>query len=80
EDDKPAGFILFGDTRGKQRLLDSLVKQRDISIVKKQLMEPDQGGISFKSMPPHETICQCSSVTKGSIEEAVNKYGLKTAE
>lgn len=80
EDDKPAGFILFGDTRGKQRLLDSLVKQRDISIVKKQLMEPDQGGISFESMPPHETICQCSSVTKGSIEEAVNKYGLKTAE
>ncbi len=43
-------------------------------------MEPDQGGISFESMPPHETICQCDSVTKGSIEEAVNKYGLKTAE
>lgn len=79
KDDKPVGVILFGDTRDKQRLLDSLIKQRDISIVKKQLMEPVQSHISFESMPPHETICQCSSVTKGSIEDAVNKYSLKTA-
>lgn len=80
EDDKLAGVILFGDTRDKQRLLDSLFKQKDISIVKKQLIEPDQTGISFESMPSNETICQCNSVTKGFIEEAVHTKDLKTAE
>ncbi|KUP32306.1 nitrite reductase large subunit NirB [Bacillus halotolerans] len=80
ENDKLAGVILFGDTRDKQRLLDSLLKQRDISIVKKQLIEPDQSGISFASMPPAEPICQCNSVTKGLIEEAVHTKGLTTVE
>ncbi|MBL3649566.1 nitrite reductase large subunit NirB [Bacillus sp. RHFS10] len=80
EDDKPAGVILFGDTRDKQRLLDSLLKQRDISIVKKQIIEPEKTGRLFESMPSSETICQCSSVTKGAIEEAVHTKGLTTVE
>ncbi|WP_339191936.1 nitrite reductase large subunit NirB [Bacillus sp. FSL K6-1003] len=80
ENDKLAGVILFGDTRDKQRLLDSLLKQRDISIVKQQLIEPDQTGISFATMPLTETICQCNSVTKGLIEKAVHTKGLKTVE
>ncbi|MEC0678559.1 nitrite reductase large subunit NirB [Bacillus inaquosorum] len=80
EDDKPAGVILFGDTRDKQRFLDSLLKQRDISIVKKQIIEPEKTDTLFESMPSSETICQCNSVTKGGIEEAVHTKGLTTVE
>ncbi|PTU26794.1 nitrite reductase large subunit [Bacillus subtilis] len=80
EDDKLAGVILFGDTRDKQRLLDSLLKQRDISIVKKQIIEPQKSGTLFESMPSSETICQCNSVTKGAIEGAVHTKNLTTLE
>ncbi|KAF1678804.1 nitrite reductase large subunit NirB [Bacillus sp. SKDU12] len=80
EDDKLAGIILFGDTRDKQKFLDGLLTQRDISIVKKQLLEPDNSDTSFESMPSSETICQCNSVTKGAIEEAVNVNALTTVE
>ncbi|MGG3032031.1 nitrite reductase large subunit NirB [Bacillus stercoris] len=80
EDDKLAGVILFGDTRDKQRLLDSLLKQRDISIVKKQIIEPQKSGTLFESMPSSETICQCNSVTKGAIEGAVHTKSLTTLE
>ncbi|NLS42931.1 NAD(P)/FAD-dependent oxidoreductase [Bacillus subtilis] len=79
-DDKLAGVILFGDTRDKQRLLDSLLKQRDISIVKKQIIEPETSGTLFESMPSSETICQCNSVTKGAIEDAVHTNSLTTVE
>ncbi|WP_185184466.1 assimilatory nitrate reductase electron transfer subunit NasB [Bacillus subtilis] len=79
-DDKLAGVILFGDTRDKQRLLDSLLKQRDISIVKKQIIEPETSGTLFESMPSSETICQCNTVTKGAIEDAVNTKSLTTVE
>lgn len=79
-DDKLAGVILFGDTRDKQRLLDSLIKQRDISIVKKQIIEPETSGPLFESMPSSETICQCNTVTKGAIEDAVNTKSLTTVE
>ncbi|MCY8203127.1 nitrite reductase large subunit NirB [Bacillus sp. N12A5] len=78
EDDKLAGVILFGDTRDRQRFLDSLLKQRDISIVKKQIFTPEKTGTFFESMPSSETICQCNSVTKGVIEEAVHTKGLTT--
>ncbi|MGQ9010398.1 nitrite reductase large subunit NirB [Bacillus stercoris] len=80
EDDKLAGVILFGDARDKQRLLDSLLKQRDISIVKKQIIEPEKNGTLFESMPSSETICQCNSVTKGAIEGAVHMKNLTTLE
>lgn len=79
-DDKLAGVILFGNTRDKQRLLDSLLKQRDISIVKKQIIEPETSGPLFESMPSSETICQCNTVTKGAIEDAVHTNSLTTVE
>lgn len=79
-DDKLAGVILFGDTRDKQRLLDSLLKQRDISIAKKQIIEPETSGPLFESMPSSETICQCNTVTKGAIEDAVHTNSLTTVE
>ncbi|WP_425671360.1 assimilatory nitrate reductase electron transfer subunit NasB [Bacillus subtilis] len=79
-DDKLAGVILFGDTRDKQWLLDSLLKQRDISIVKKQIIEPETSGPLFESMPSSETICQCNTVTKGAIEDAVHTNSLTTVE
>ncbi|SPU00499.1 nitrite reductase large subunit NirB [Bacillus tequilensis] len=80
EDDRLAGVILYGDTRDKRRFLDSLLTQRDISIVKKQLFAPEKTDTSFKSMPSSETICQCNSVTKGAIEEAVHTKDLTTVE
>ncbi|MCY7917313.1 nitrite reductase large subunit NirB [Bacillus vallismortis] len=80
EDEKLAGVILIGDTRDKQRFLDSLLKQRDISIVKKQLFEPKENGTLFDSMSSSETICQCNSVTKGAIEDTVHRKGLTTVE
>ncbi|WP_077735708.1 nitrite reductase large subunit NirB [Bacillus sonorensis] len=78
--DKMAGVILYGDTSGKEKLLESIVKQRDISVIKKALFEAGDEKSSVASMPPGETICQCNAVTKGTIIEAVRVRGLKTAD
>ncbi|OMI27223.1 nitrite reductase large subunit [Bacillus haynesii] len=77
--DKMAGVILYGDTSGSQRLLESMIKQRDITVVKKELFQSEEDS-SVASMALGETICQCNAVSKGVIMEAIQMHGLKTAE
>ncbi|MCY8068949.1 nitrite reductase large subunit NirB [Bacillus haynesii] len=77
--DKMAGVILYGDTSGSQRLLESMIKQRDITVVKKELFQSEEDS-SVASMALGETICQCNAVSKGAIMEAIQMHGLKTAE
>ncbi|MFT0803073.1 nitrite reductase large subunit NirB [Bacillus swezeyi] len=77
--DKMAGVILYGDTSSKQKLLESIVKQRDITVVKKEFFQSGEEN-SLASMPLGETICQCNAVSKGTIIEAVSIRGLKTAD
>jgi nitrite reductase (NADH) large subunit len=74
-----AGVILYGDTSGSQRLLESMIKQRDITVVKKELFQSEEDS-AVVSMALSETICQCNAVSKGAIMEAIQTHGLKTAE
>lgn len=77
--DQMAGVILYGDTKNKQKLLESIVKQRDITVVKKTFFQSG-GESTVSSMLLDETICQCHAVSKGAIIEAVKLHDLKTAE
>ena len=77
--DKMAGVILYGDTSGSQRLLESIIKQRDITVVKKELFQSEEDS-AVVSMALSETICQCNAVSKGAIMEAMQTHGLKTAD
>ncbi|WHX87226.1 nitrite reductase large subunit NirB [Bacillus paralicheniformis] len=79
QEDKMAGVILYGDTSGSRRLLESIIKQRDITVVKKELFQSEEDS-SVASMALGETICQCNAVSKGAIMEAIQTHGLKTAE
>ncbi|HWO96624.1 MAG TPA: nitrite reductase large subunit NirB [Bacillus sp. (in: firmicutes)] len=79
---KMVGAVLFGDTRDGTRLLDMIVKQKDVSDMEKVvLLESSNGaGHSVASMAHSEIICNCNGVTKGTIIEAVQKEGLTTIE
>ncbi|MDA1477843.1 nitrite reductase large subunit NirB [Bacillus changyiensis] len=77
--DRLVGVILYGETNSKQKLLESLVKQRDISIVKKELLQLDEES-PVASMGVETTVCQCNGVSKGMIIEAVQTYRLETVE
>lgn len=77
--DKMVGVMLYGDIANKQNLLDSIVKQRDITVVKKDFFQSGAES-AIASMPLGETICQCNAVSKGAIIEAVQRHHLKTAE
>ncbi|MCY8140679.1 nitrite reductase large subunit NirB [Bacillus haynesii] len=79
QEDKMAGVILYGDTNGSQRLLESIIRQRDITVVKKELFQSEEDS-SVASMALGETICQCNAVSKGAIMEAIQRHDLKTAE
>lgn len=82
QDNKMVGAVLFGDTRDGTRLLDMIVKQKDVSDVEKVvlLQSSHGGGHSVASMVHSEIICNCNGVTKGAIIEAVQKEGLTTVE
>ncbi|MDQ0245564.1 nitrite reductase (NADH) large subunit [Bacillus fengqiuensis] len=82
QDNKMVGAVLFGDTRDGTRLLDMIVKRKDVSDVEKVvlLQSSNEGGHSVASMLHSEIICNCNGVTKGAIIEAVQKDGLTTVE
>ncbi|WP_160724522.1 nitrite reductase large subunit NirB [Bacillus sp. USDA818B3_A] len=82
QDHKMIGAVLIGDTRDRTRLLDMILKQKDISDFEKMalLHPPNENGYSVAAMPLSEVICNCNNVTKGAIIEAVQKEGLATVE
>lgn len=81
-DDKMIGAVLFGDTKDGTKLLDIIVKQRDVSDTDKvSLLQSSSGGGNEVAQMAHSSIiCNCNGVSKGSIIEAVQTKGLTTVE
>lgn len=82
QDNKMAGAVLFGDTRDGTRLLDMIIKQKDVSDTGRViLLESLNGGEhQVASMGHSDMVCNCNGVTKGTIIEAVQKKGVTTVE
>ena len=82
QDKKIIGAVLFGDTRDAARLLDMIAKQTDVSEVKQAVLFPSVDGQVYQaaSLGQSEMVCNCNSVTKGAIIEAVQREGLTTVE
>ncbi|WP_129728045.1 nitrite reductase large subunit NirB [Ectobacillus funiculus] len=81
-EDKMIGAVLFGDTKDGTKLLDIIVKQRDVSDTDKVslLQSSSDGGNEVAQMAHSSIICNCNGVSKGSIIEAVQTKGLTTVE
>ncbi len=81
-EDKMIGAVLFGDTKDGTKLLDIIVKQRDVSDTDKvSLLQSSSGGDNEVAQMAHSSIiCNCNGVSKGSIIEAVQTKGLTTVE
>ncbi|MEH7095864.1 nitrite reductase large subunit NirB [Neobacillus vireti] len=79
---KLIGTVLFGDTRERTKLLDMIVKQREVSDLEKMalLQSASETGYSVAAMPLSELVCNCNAVTKGAILEAVQQKGLTTVD
>lgn len=81
-EDKMIGAVLFGDTKDGTKLLDIIVKQRDVSDTDKvSLLQSSSGSDNEVAQMSHSSIiCNCNGVSKGSIIEAVQTKGLTTVE
>ncbi|EIJ78626.1 hypothetical protein PB1_13749 [Bacillus methanolicus PB1] len=79
---KVVGAILFGDTRDSTKLLDLMLKKKDVANIEKVvlLQTPEDSSKSIASMAQNEMVCNCNGVSKGAIIEAIQKGGLKTVE
>lgn len=82
EDSKLVGAVLFGDTSDRTRLVEMILKKKDVSDMEKVTLfqELNGDGNSVASMAHHEIICNCNGVAKGAIIEAVQKNGLTTVD
>ena len=82
QDHKIIGAVLYGDTKERTKLLDMILKQKDVSDLEKVSLFPQlkDGGFSTASIPASKIICNCNSVTKGTILEAIQREGLTTVE
>lgn len=82
QDHKIIGAVLFGDTKDRTRLLDMILRQQDVSDLEKVSLFPQlkDAGISTESIPASKIICNCNSVTKGAILDAIQRKGLTTLE
>ncbi|MBD1378950.1 nitrite reductase large subunit NirB [Metabacillus arenae] len=82
DQNKIVGAVLFGDTSDGTRLLDIVVKQKDITNLEKvRLLHSTSGeNHSISAMANNEILCNCNNVTKGTIIEAVQTKGLTTIE
>jgi nitrite reductase (NADH) large subunit len=79
---KIIGAVLYGDTNISSRLLDMILKRREVSSEEKRALfqSPSTGEGIIASMENHEIMCNCNAVSKGAIIEAVQKKGLTTVE
>ncbi len=73
-----AGVILYGDTSGSQRLLESIIKQRDITVVKKSCFNLKKTVQSFLWRLVKRFV-NATRFQKARME-AIQTHGLKTAE
>lgn len=82
QDHKIIGAVLYGETKERTKLLDLILKQQDVSEVEKVSLFPEakDGGFSIASIPASKIICNCNNVTKGTIQEAIQREGLTTVE
>jgi nitrite reductase (NADH) large subunit len=76
------GVVLFGDTKERTKLLDMILKHQDVSDLEKVSLFPQakDDEFSIASIPASKIICNCNSVTKGTIQEAIQREGLTTIE
>lgn len=79
---KAVGAVLYGDTKNGPRLLDVISKQKVLSRKDKSalLETPDPADSSVAAYPMNQQICQCNSVSKGAIIQAVQQNGLSTVQ
>jgi nitrite reductase (NADH) large subunit len=82
QDHKIIGAVLYGETKERTKLQDMILKHQDVSDVEKVSLFPQvkDGGFSIASFPVSKIICNCNSVTKGTILEAIQREGLTTVE
>ncbi|MBY0146991.1 nitrite reductase large subunit NirB [Neobacillus niacini] len=82
QDHKIIGAVLYGETKERTKLLDMILKHQDVSDLEKVSLFPQakDGGFSIASIPASKIICNCNSVTKGTIHEAIQQGGLTTVE
>lgn len=82
QDHRIIGAVLFGDTKERTKLLDMILKHQDVSDLEKVSLFPQakEDGLSIASIPASKIICNCNSVTKGTIQEAIQREGLTTVE
>ena len=82
QDHKIIGAVFYGETKERTKLLDMILKHQDVSDVEKVSLFPQvkDGGFSIASFPVSKIICNCNSVTKGTILEAIQREGLNTVE
>ncbi|TDL74626.1 NAD(P)/FAD-dependent oxidoreductase [Rhodococcus qingshengii] len=82
QDHRIIGAVLFGDTKERTKLLDMILKHHDVSDLEKVSLFPQAKDLEFSisSIPASKIICNCNSVTKGTILEAIQKEGLTTVE
>jgi nitrite reductase (NADH) large subunit len=80
QDHKIIGAVLFGDTKERTKLLDMILKHQDVSDIFKVSLfaQAKDDDVSFASIPASKIICNCNSVTKGTIQEAIQREGLTT--
>lgn len=80
QDYKIIGAVLYGETKERTKLLDMILKHQDVSELEKVALFPKakDGGFSIASFPASKIICNCNSVTKGTIQEAIQREGLTT--
>ncbi|WHZ05083.1 nitrite reductase large subunit NirB [Neobacillus sp. YX16] len=82
QDHRIIGAVLFGDTKERTKLLDMILKYQDVSDLEKVSLFPQakDDGFPIASIPASKIICNCNSVTKGTIQEAIQREGLNTVE
>ena len=83
------GMILLGENKDGGRLFNLIQSGQDISAIKDQLIHMISGqlyteaapGIStIATMADTELVCNCNTVTKGTIMKAICEKGLKTRD
>jgi nitrite reductase (NADH) large subunit len=82
QDHKIIGAVLFGDTKERTKLLEMILKHQDVSDLEKVSLFPQamEDEFSTSSIPASKIICNCNSVTKGTIQEAILREGFTTVE
>lgn len=82
QDHKIIGAVLFGDTKERTMLLDMILKHQDVSDLEKVSLFPQlkDAKLSIASIPASKIICNCNSVNKGTILDAIQREGLTTVE